>query len=68
MIEYNDGSWDRTVKLWDVLESRAATLTLPHSAELLSIAVRPDGRELVASCMDGTLVTTDDILYIIISY
>jgi periodic tryptophan protein 2 len=49
-------SWDRTVKLWDVLETRAATLSLPHATELLCLAVRPDGRELVASTMDGHLV------------
>ena len=46
-------SWDKTVKLWDVFETKSATMTLQHSADVLAVTYRPDGKQLAASSLDG---------------
>ena len=33
--------------------------TLPHSHDVLSLAFRPDGKQLVSSTLDGTLTFWD---------
>lgn len=48
-------SWDRSVKLWDVYRSGTATETFTHSADVTSVAVRPDGQQLVCATLDGNL-------------
>jgi periodic tryptophan protein 2 len=46
-------SWDKSIKLWDVFESKAATQTFAHSSDVLCVAFRPDGKELASSSLDG---------------
>lgn len=37
------GSWDKSVRLWDVFESKGAVETLSHVHDVLAVAFRPDG-------------------------
>lgn len=37
------GSWDKTVRLWDVFDSKGAVETLQHVHDVLAVAFRPDG-------------------------
>ena len=46
-------SWDKTIKLWDVFETKAATQTFLHSADVLCVTYRADGKELASSSLDG---------------
>jgi len=39
------GSWDKTVKLWNVWKSECVE-TLEHPADVLCLAWRPDGKQL----------------------
>jgi len=48
-------SWDKTVRLWEIYESKPARETLNHGTEVLAIAFRPDGKELCSSTLDGQL-------------
>ncbi|KAK7503863.1 hypothetical protein BaRGS_00004986, partial [Batillaria attramentaria] len=47
------GSWDKTVKLWDVFESRGAKETLTQLSDVLAVTFRPDGRELAVATLNG---------------
>eukprot|EP01138_Halocafeteria_seosinensis_P006807 gb/GECG01006960.1/.p1 GENE.gb/GECG01006960.1/~~gb/GECG01006960.1/.p1 ORF type:complete len:977 (+),score=104.37 gb/GECG01006960.1/:1-2931(+) len=65
------GSWDNTVKLWDIYEARgpdtkqdgttggkgkgAMTESFDHSSDVLSVTFRPDGEQLCSSSRDGQL-------------
>lgn len=46
-------SADRTAKLWDA-ETGRELLSLPHSAEVTTVAISPDGKRLVTGADDGT--------------
>ena len=48
------GSWDKTVRLWNVFRNEHVE-KLEHPAEVLAIAWRRDGGQLVAACLDGAL-------------
>jgi WD40 repeat protein len=39
-------SWDKTVRLWDVFESKGAVETFQHSHDVLTLAYRPDGKQI----------------------
>jgi periodic tryptophan protein 2 len=54
-------SWDKTVKLWDVFETKAATMTFEHASDVLCVAFRPDGKELAASSLDGHILVWNAI-------
>jgi WD40 repeat protein len=49
------GSWDKTVKLWDVATGQE-TLTLPAGEQVQSLALSRDGRRLVAACDRKTII------------
>jgi periodic tryptophan protein 2 len=52
-------SWDKTVRLWDVFESKSATQSLPHSADVLCVSWRHDGKQLASSTLDGQMSVWD---------
>ncbi|XP_034301423.2 periodic tryptophan protein 2 homolog [Magallana gigas] len=49
------GSWDKTVKLWDVFESKGAKETIVLSSDVLAVRFRPDGNELAVSTLDSQI-------------
>lgn len=51
------GSWDKTVKVWTIHSGQCTTLD--HSSEVVSLAFRPDGAQIVVSTADGNLTFWD---------
>jgi periodic tryptophan protein 2 len=55
------GSWDRTVRIWDVFGRSAQVEPLQMTSDIQCLAVRPDGKELCAAGLDGQIVFWDAI-------
>lgn len=50
------GSWDATVRLWNLYASSAArSEALELASDVLCVAVRPDSKEIAVSTMDGQI-------------
>mmetsp|Transcript_6250 Transcript_6250/g.22223 ORF Transcript_6250/g.22223 Transcript_6250/m.22223 type:complete len:926 (-) Transcript_6250:29-2806(-) len=49
------GSWDHTVKVWDVFKKATATETFTANSDVLAVAFRPDGKQLCSSARDGNI-------------
>uniref|UniRef100_A0A8C3VAM5 Small-subunit processome Utp12 domain-containing protein n=1 Tax=Catharus ustulatus TaxID=91951 RepID=A0A8C3VAM5_CATUS len=52
-------SWDKTVKLWDMLDSWRTKETLIMNSDVLVVAFRPDGRELAVAALNGQITFWD---------
>ncbi|NXG95725.1 PWP2 protein, partial [Loxia leucoptera] len=52
-------SWDKTVKLWDMLDSWRTKETLIINSDVLVVAFRPDGRELAVAALNGQITFWD---------
>ncbi|XP_050415096.1 periodic tryptophan protein 2 homolog [Patella vulgata] len=48
-------SWDKTVKIWDVFESKGSKETIHLLTDVLSLTFRPDGQELAVSTLNGQI-------------
>lgn len=53
------GSWDKTVRVWNVFGRSHAVEPFQMSADVLSVAFRPDWKELAASTLDGQITFFD---------
>ncbi|PRW59321.1 periodic tryptophan 2-like protein [Chlorella sorokiniana] len=53
------GSWDRTVRTWDVFNGKGAVEALQHQHDVLALAWRPDGKQLASSTLDGQIYFWD---------
>lgn len=51
--------WDKTVRLWDVFSGKGTTEALPHQHDVLAVAFRPDGKQLVSATLEGNLTFWD---------
>jgi periodic tryptophan protein 2 len=49
------GSWDKSIKLWDVFEHNAGTETLDVSAQVVALTGRNDGKQIAASLTNGDI-------------
>ncbi len=49
------GSWDRTIRLWNVFDRSQSSEALQLTSDLLCLAIRPDSLQLAASSLDGQL-------------
>lgn len=49
------GSWDRTIRIWNIFDRSPSSESLQLTSDLLRIAVRPDSLQLAASSLDGQL-------------
>ncbi|KAF1457078.1 hypothetical protein FQV21_0014314, partial [Spheniscus demersus] len=52
-------SWDKTVKLWDMLDSWRTKETLILNSDVLVVAFRPDGKELAVAALNGQITFWD---------
>ncbi|KAL8606486.1 hypothetical protein ACOMHN_037717 [Nucella lapillus] len=53
------GSWDCTVKLWEVFESRGAKETLLQKSEVLALDFHPAGKEVAVSTLNAQILIWD---------
>lgn len=53
------GSWDKSVRLWNVFDRSHAVEPFSMSADVLALAFRSDGQELAASSLDGQIIFLD---------
>ena len=49
------GSWDHTVRIWNIFARAQASEPLALQADVLCVAVRPDSRQIAVSTLDGEL-------------
>jgi periodic tryptophan protein 2 len=49
------GSWDRTVRVWSIFGRSQTSEPLQLISDVLSVAFRPDGKQVAASTLDGQL-------------
>ncbi|THC96868.1 hypothetical protein EYZ11_003638 [Aspergillus tanneri] len=49
------GSWDHTVRLWSIFGRTQTSEPLQLMSDILSVAFRPDGKQVAASTLDGQL-------------
>ncbi|THH00961.1 hypothetical protein EW026_g1650 [Hermanssonia centrifuga] len=53
------GSWDKTIRVWNVFGRSHAVEPFQLSADVLAVTFRPDGKELAASTLDGQVTFFD---------
>jgi len=49
------GSWDGTVKLWDIYKGNVPSESLHHTSDVVCVSSRPDGREICTGTIGGLL-------------
>ncbi|CAC5425132.1 PWP2 [Mytilus coruscus] len=49
------GSWDKSVKLWDVFENKGAKENMIVNSDVLAVVFRPDGEEIAVSTLDAQI-------------
>lgn len=49
------GSWDATVRVWDIFEKKGAVESLNHGSEVLSVDFHPNGKDLVSTTLGGQM-------------
>ncbi|KXJ78961.1 hypothetical protein RP20_CCG002838 [Aedes albopictus] len=49
------GSWDKTLRVWDCLESSGASETIDVASDVLSVAFKPNGEEVAAASLNGNI-------------
>ena len=52
-------SWDKTLKIWDALESNSNREAIELTSEGIGICWRPDGKEVSVSTLSGQIFTFD---------
>ena len=53
------GSWDKTLKLWDLASGKELRTFTGHSDWVTSVAIAPDGRTALSGSLDKTLKLWD---------
>uniref|UniRef100_G1P3B5 PWP2 small subunit processome component n=1 Tax=Myotis lucifugus TaxID=59463 RepID=G1P3B5_MYOLU len=52
-------SWDKTVRLWDMVDSWRTTETLALTSDALAVTYRPDGAELAVATLNAQITFWD---------
>ena len=52
------GSWDGTLKIWDVYKNTCLE-TFEHGCDVLALAFRPDGKQLCTATTNGNITFWD---------
>ncbi|KAF9010038.1 WD40-repeat-containing domain protein [Cyathus striatus] len=53
------GSWDKTIRVWNVFGRSRAVEPFQLNSDVLALAFRPDGKELAVSTLDGQITFFD---------
>ncbi|XP_045534107.1 periodic tryptophan protein 2 homolog isoform X1 [Papilio machaon] len=48
-------SWDKTVRLWNCIETSSDCEVIQFTSDALQVAYRPDGEEIAVSTLDGNI-------------
>ncbi|CAG9562910.1 unnamed protein product [Danaus chrysippus] len=48
-------SWDKTVKIWNCIETSSDCETIQLNSDALQVTFRPDGEEIAVSTLDGNI-------------
>ena len=56
------GSWDKTVKLWDVTSGECLQTLEGHSSSVNSVSFSPDGTKVASGSYDNTVKLWDPML------
>ncbi|CAG4987863.1 unnamed protein product [Parnassius apollo] len=48
-------AWDKTVRLWNCIETSSDCETIQLTSDALQVAFRPDGEEIAVSTLDGNI-------------
>ncbi|KAH9641191.1 hypothetical protein HF086_004578 [Spodoptera exigua] len=48
-------SWDKTIRIWNCIETSAECETVQLTSDALQVAFRPDGEEIAVSSLDGNI-------------
>lgn len=54
-------SWDKTVRIWDVFDGKGGLETFSHTHDVLTVAYRPDGRQLASTTLNGQIHLWDPV-------
>lgn len=55
------GSWDKTIRVWDIFTRSRTVEGMSHNADVLAVAVRPDGKEVAVATLDGQITLWDPL-------
>ncbi|PFH50639.1 hypothetical protein AMATHDRAFT_75524 [Amanita thiersii Skay4041] len=53
------GSWDKTVRIWNIFSRARAVEPFALTSDILAITFRPDGKELAVSTLNGQITFFD---------
>jgi len=53
------GSWDRTIRVWDIFGRSKQVEPLQMTSDIQCLAIRPDGKELCSAGLDGQIIFWD---------
>jgi WD40 repeat protein len=56
---FASGSWDATIRLWDVTTGELRKTLAGHTGGVTSVTFRADGTTLASGSMDGTILLWD---------
>ena len=58
------GSWDKTLRLWDLSTGKTTRRFEDHTKDVLSVAFSADNRQIVSAARDKTIKVTQGLLTI----
>merc|ERR1711997_445759 len=58
------GSWDKTLRLWDLSTGKTTRRFEDHTKDVLSVAFSADNRQIVSAARDKTIKVTQGLLSI----
>lgn len=49
------GSWDKTVRIWDIFARDSSSESIEHSSEVLAVAFSPNGETVASTTLNGDI-------------
>lgn len=53
------GSWDKTVKVWELYSKKGHSENFEHTSEIVCVDLTPDDKEIAVSTLNGEIYTWD---------